>query len=81
MYSQSGFGHMGNYMMGGGGIVFFGFILLIGIFIYFFLKKNRNGNNETFQSQSESALDILKRRFANSEISEEEYLAKKKTLS
>ena len=85
MYSQGnglgGFGHMGSNMMGGGGIMFFGFILLIGIIIYFFFKRNKNSNNQSSQSQGESALNILKKRFANGEISEEDYLAKKNTLS
>ncbi|NOX15004.1 MAG: SHOCT domain-containing protein [Epsilonproteobacteria bacterium] len=72
---------MGNYMMAGGGIMFIGFILLVGILIYFIFQRTQKGSNQTSQSQSKSALDILKKRFANSEISEEEYLAKKNILS
>lgn len=83
MYSQGndldGFGNMGAYMMGGGGIMFFSFILVIGLLIYLFSR--RNTNNQPFQAHEETALDILKKRFANSEISEEEYLSKKNTLS
>lgn len=85
MFSQGnclgGFGNMGNYMMGGSGIMFIGLILLVGVLIYLFSKGNQNSNNQTFQPQGDSALDVLKKRFANSEISEEEYLAKKQTLS
>ncbi len=85
MFSQGncvgGFGNMGNYMTGGNGVMFIGLILIIGILIYFFSKGNTNSGNQTFQPQDDTALDILKRRFANSEISEEEYLAKKSTLS
>ena len=72
-----GFGDMGNYMMGGSGIMFIGLILIVGIMFYLF-SKNGN-NNQVFQS--DGALDVLKRRFTNSEISEEEYLSKKVTLS
>ncbi len=81
MFSQGncfgGFGDMGNYMMGGSGIMFIGLILILGIMFYFFTK---NGNNNQI-FQNDGALDVLKRRFANSEISEEEYLAKKGILS
>ncbi len=76
-----GFGDMGNYMMGGSGIMFIGLILFVGVLLYFFSRGNQNSSNQTFQPQGDSALDILKRRFANSEINEEEYLAKKDALS
>ncbi len=70
-----GLGNMGNYMMGGSGIMFIGLILIIGIIFYIFSKGS---NNKSFQS--DVALDVLKKRFANSEISKEEYLAKKEIL-
>ena len=57
--------------------MFIGIILIIGI-IFYFSSKNAN-NNQVFLG--DVALDVLKKRFANSEISEEEYLAKKMTLS
>ena len=72
-----GFGEMGNHMMGGSGIMFIGLILVVGIMFYLFSKS---GNNNQIL-QSDGALDVLKKRFANSEISEEEYLAKKTALS
>jgi len=57
--------------------MFIGIILIIGIIFYFF-SKNAN-NNQVFLG--DVALDVLKKRFANSEISEEEYISKKMTLS
>ena len=78
MFNQGNcFGDMGNYMMGGGGMMFIGMVLIIGIIFYFFSK---NGNNNQ-PSHSDDSLGVLKKRFANSEISEEEYLSKKETLS
>jgi len=81
MYSQEGFGNMGNHMMGGSGMMFIGMILIVGVLIYLFSKGNQNNGNQSSQPQGDDALEILKKRFANSEISEEEYLAKKNTLS
>ncbi len=75
-----GMGDMGDYMMGGGSM-FLIFILLIGVLLFVFFKNNQNGSNQIFQSQNDSALEVLKRRFANSEISEDEYLAKKEALA
>jgi len=74
-----GFAQMGNYMMSGGGIMFIGLILIIGVVIFLFSKNTQNVNNQS--PYNEGALDILKKRFANSEISEDEYLAKKSALS
>ncbi|MCA9766318.1 MAG: SHOCT domain-containing protein [Carnobacterium sp.] len=48
---------------------------VIGFSIYT-INKNNNEN----RGSKESALDILDKRYANSEIDEEEYLKKKKAL-
>ncbi len=52
-------------------------ILIIALLWFAFYK---NSNTKAYSTQSDGALDVLKRRFANSEISQEEYLAKKETL-
>lgn len=75
--SEGNWGQMGNYM--GGGFMFWIFILIIGFLIFGFFKSNSNDNNN-FRPREDNALEILKKRFANSEVSEEEYLDKKKFL-
>ena len=78
MYNQGswdGFGHMGSMM--GGGYMFWIFFLVIALLIFGFFKSNANTNSSP---KKEDALEILKKRFANSEISEEEYLSKSKIL-
>jgi len=73
-------------MMGFGGI--FG-ILLIGVIVWAviqFTKKNSSNNPFTPNRQEPSAdkdnaLDILKKRFASGEISQEEYERMKKEIS
>lgn len=68
-----GFGHMM-----GGGFMFWIFMLLIVFLIFSFFKNNQNNNNS--QPKKDDALEILEKRFANSEISEEEYHSKRKIL-
>ncbi len=81
MMSHENFGFDGmGYYMSGGGIMFFVFLLIIIGLVFFFIKNGQNSGNATTY-QSDSALELLKRRFANSEISEEEYLSKKEMLS
>jgi len=64
---MNGFNH--GWGMGFGWII--GLIVLIA-FIWF-ISKNINQNN---QSESKSALDILKERYAKGEISKKEYQEK-----
>jgi len=81
MYNQgswSGFGQMGNSMMGGG-FMFWILILIVAFLLFGFFRSSQNNNNSSLPREN-NALEILKKRFANSEISEEEYLAKRKTL-
>ena len=81
MYNQgswSGFGQMGGSMMGGG-LMFWILILIVAFLLFGFFRSNQNSNNDP-QPKENNALEILKKRFANSEISKEEYLAKRKTL-
>ncbi|OJF96998.1 hypothetical protein AX762_00075 [Alkalibacterium sp. 20] len=59
-----------------GGI--FGIILII---IVMYLLFNKTSENNSYPSQKKSALDILDEEYARGNISEEEYLRKKKNLS
>jgi putative membrane protein len=54
------------------------FLIVIGLLIYFIVQA-QNTKNKT-QTQNESPLDILKRRYAKGEISSEEYERMKKEL-
>ena len=61
-------------MMGFGGL---GLLIIIAA-VYFIVKNFVKQNNNS--SNKESALDILKKRFANGEISKEEFEEKKRIL-
>jgi len=73
-------------MMGYGyGMSWFGMIiplLLIGLIIYAVVKLTQSNsiNNNTKNIKLNDAIDILNQRFANGEISEEEYMKKKKMI-
>lgn len=64
---------MHGWGMGWGWIV--GLILLI--FIFWMIAKSNTGKQ---QGPEESALDVLKKRYARGEIDKEEYEEKKKDL-
>ncbi len=68
-----GFFQYGRFNYGGVIMMILG-VLLIAAVIYFIWKGNRH------DEKSESPLDLLKKRFVNGEISEEEYRAKRETL-
>jgi putative membrane protein len=55
-------------------------ILLVVLGIYLFARNNRHSDHGPFRSFDEDPLDILKRRFANGEITEEEYNRIKREL-
>lgn len=67
--------HYGYGMMGGYGIIIP--IILIGLIIYAVIKLTQSSQKNHSNSK---ALDILNERYANGEITEEEYKLKKKTL-
>ena len=67
---------MHGWGMGYGWII--GLILLI--FIFFLVTKQRGTFNDGSQNTGESALDVLKKRYARGEIDKEEYEEKKKDL-
>lgn len=73
-----GYGPIGFGMMGGFGLIP---LLLIGIIIYAVIKLSHNGNKYyNNRLNNNDALDILNQRYANGEISDEEYSRKKKML-
>ena len=73
MNGSCGFG-IGGIIMG---IIF---LIILGIIIYFIviaLRKNTINNGKT----TETALDILKKKYAKGEITKKEFEEKKKTIS
>jgi putative membrane protein len=71
MFGEGFMGHMGY--MGGFGLIFW---IILAVVIYMLLKQN----NKKYD-KPDSALDILNNRFARGEISKEEYLSIKETLT
>jgi putative membrane protein len=75
-------GHMGDWdhMMGYGGglIMWFLFLILVAVVVYLVIQstKSRAGDG----APKETAMEILKKRFARGEISKEEYEEIKRTL-
>ncbi|MBI2831035.1 MAG: SHOCT domain-containing protein [Chloroflexi bacterium] len=76
---------MGPGMMGGfglgGGFMGFGMILFWGLVIWAIVALVRGTTGSAgSRSGADSALDVLKRRYAQGDISKEEYEQKKKDL-
>lgn len=65
--------------MGGGWFMPWGWIILLAVIIVmvYWASRQTPGARE---AKSESALEILRKRYARGEISEEEYRERKKTL-
>jgi putative membrane protein len=55
-------------------------IIIIVVLIFIFMNPSGRGNNIGFRRDENNALDILDKRFANGEISEEEYLKRRSIL-
>jgi len=56
-------------------------VIVIGVIAYLAVKSsNSNGNKQDRHQESNQALEILKQKYANGEITEEEYLRKKEIL-
>ncbi len=79
-----GYGMMGPGMMGGYGTMFFMpilWIVVLGLIIWAIVAAvRRPGESDSTARSAESALDILKRRYARGEINKEEYEERKKDL-
>lgn len=77
-----GYGMMGPWMMGGFGWMWlmpFFWILVLGLIIWAIVAAVSRPT-ESGGSSEDSALEILKRRYARGEINKEEFEAKKKDL-
>ena len=72
-----------GYGMGWGfGILMFLFwVLIIGLIIWVVVSLTRRNNGMSHATHSNSALEILKERYARGEINREEFEEKKKALS
>ncbi len=79
-----GYGMMGSGFMGGYGLMFLMPILwiaVVGFIIWAVIAAvRRPGDSDHSAGQSDSALEILKKRYARGEISKEEFEARKKDL-
>lgn len=79
-----GYGMMGPGMMGGYSTMFLMpilWIVVIGLIIWAVVAAfRRPGESDITSRSADSALEILKRRYARGEIDKEEYEAKKKDL-
>jgi putative membrane protein len=77
--SGRGWDHMMGYGGYGGIFMWLIFILIAGVIIYFAVNRSK-GTGSPGGSPEESAIEILKRRYANGEISREEFNKMKKEL-
>jgi putative membrane protein len=80
-FSFVGHGHMWGWQGGmgygyGGGYAWILLLVVMGILVYLILRNVSSGQG----SEKESALDILKRRFAKGEITKQEYEEMKQKL-
>jgi len=84
-WQYGGWGMMGPGMMGGFGTMFFMpilWIVVVGLIVWAVVTAiRRPGESDSSTRSAESALEILKRRYARGEIDKEEYEAKKKDLA
>lgn len=69
--------HM-NWGWGGGIMMVFWVVLIIALIYWIIRAANRNSSQQSLQS--ESAMDILKKRYARGELSKEEFEMRKKDL-
>lgn len=77
--STSGWGHMMGYGSYGGMFMWLILIILAGVVIYFIFNQGKRTGNPPDPTR-ESPVEILKRRYANGEISKEEFDRIKKDL-
>jgi putative membrane protein len=67
-----------NWGWGGGIMMIFWVVLIVALIYWVIHTANRSSNQQSLQS--ESAMDILKKRYARGEISKEEFEMRKKDL-
>jgi putative membrane protein len=81
MFGRYGFGNATGFLGIGSGI-FMGllFLLLIGVGVFCFISVLRHPKSGNFDRPESDALKILNERYAKGEISDEEYLNKKRNL-
>ena len=77
--STRGLGHMMGYDGYGGMFMWLLLILIAGVVIYFVINRSKRTGNLS-DSTKESPTEILKRRYANGEISKEEFDRLKKEI-
>ena len=65
-------------MMGFGGLIW---IVIIIALVIWFVQYNKKGNNLFNSNREENSFDILNKRYANGEITKEEYDKMKKDIS
>jgi putative membrane protein len=77
--TMGGWGHMMGYGWYGGGLMWLILIIVAVVVIYFVLNRNKNyGPSE--DSDRESPMDILKKRYAKGDITKEEFDRLKKDI-
>ena len=76
---RRGWGHMMGYGGYGGIFMWLVLILIAGVVIYFVVNWSKGAKNPA-DSTREGPTDILKRRYANGEISKEEFDRLKKDI-
>ena len=67
------------YQFGGFFMMVFGILLIAGI-IYFFAQKSSHSTFTQHHSHEDNPIEILKRRYAEGALTEEEFLKMKKDL-
>ena len=67
-----------GHFWGGGFMWIFWILVIVGIFFLF--QSSMKGDSNNTSSNSESAMEILKKRYARGEIDEDEFERRKKEL-
>lgn len=77
MNGDYGFGHFGGGFIG----IIFWIIVIAAIVMLFRLLSDNRSSNDNDGDRSESALEILNKRYARGEIDQQEYERKKREIS